>query len=117
MTHVPEDLVFPRTISIDLLSGRNDPVELQSLDTYETRRFEVTIYSTLRGDRADLVELIYSKLHGTGDLLNISRKVVTVIGKLMYDNFEVIDRKPIRVNDRTVYSSAIRFDVWAIEER
>ena len=116
---LPEDLVLPRTVSLQFLVMDSRNLELSSRSTEETYRFEIMIYSTLRGDIADLVELIYADMHGGGDLLDFPSGFWdgTPVGKVFYDRFVVKYFPPFKVGEKNVHSASIRFDAVVTRAR
>lgn len=109
---LPNDLVLPRTIALELVNINTDDLELSSERKTETYRYEILIYSTMRGDVADLVEFLFAGMHGGGDLLTFPFDTITSqpIGKVFYDNFKTVYFKPFTVQDKNIYSASIRFD-------
>jgi hypothetical protein len=111
---LPENLVLPRTVGLELVNMDSKGLEISNIRRTESYRWEVLIYSTLRGDIADLVELFYTNLHGGDDVLNFPNEAVSfglpTGEKMRYDNFFVKYFFPFSIGDKNVYSASIRFD-------
>jgi hypothetical protein len=106
--------VLPRTVAFELEAGRSAPLEISSKVRIETRQIGITVYSTMRGDIADMLEVLYGGLHGGGDLLSFPNGVTAepiAAGKVHYDNFIVTYHRPFRYDGRIVYSASLSFDV------
>jgi len=111
---LPEDLVLPRTVAFDFIEGFTEPLEISSNNTIERRSFELTVYSTMRGDIADIVEVIYAGLHGGEDLKHFRGLRSFTIGKVYYDNFEIkYYYRAMHHTGKKVYSASMTFDAVA----
>jgi len=110
---IPEDLEFPRTVAVDFMGLTTRPLEISSKQSVESRRYRISIYSTLRGDIADLTEALYGAFHGSGSDISFPSwfSSSAVVGAVMYDNIIVVNNPPFRVEDKTVYSAFIDVDV------
>jgi hypothetical protein len=112
MTLVPKDLKLPRTVTLDLKRMTTEALEIGSRGTHDRRTYEVSVYSTMRGDMGDMLEIVYNDLHKGGNL-NLYPDGPTVpvqVGKVSYENFRVTYFKPFYHEGKTIHSASIEFD-------
>ena len=109
----PNQLTLPRTVAVEFEGMISSPMELSSKNSIERRRYKITVYSTMRGDLNDLIELLYAGLHGSGDMLSypggFNQPLQDV--QVMYESQNVkYSPRPFTVGQKTVYSASLFVD-------